>query len=124
MDGNVFSGNRVIAGAYPTDAAGQPITAGDFRFTQINADSVLVDYSSIRFTLMENGIKIIADEDFTLESRVGKTDRHFPALVSCSDKTLRLRYKDMDYGIQIIHGHFNGAKSICSEDGIIELNFI
>ena len=124
MDGNIFSGNRVIAGAYPTDAAGQPITAGDFRFTQINADSVLVDYSSIRFTLMENGIKIIADEDFTLESRVGKTDRHFPALVSCSDKTLRLRYKDMDYGIQIIHGHFNGAKSICSEDGIIELNFI
>jgi hypothetical protein len=83
-----------------------------------------VDYGSLRFTLMENWIKITADEDFILENRVGKTDRHFPALISCDGSTLWLTYNGASYGIRLTCGHFDGANRVCSEDGIIELQFI
>jgi hypothetical protein len=72
---------------------------------------------------MENGMKIIADEDFTLEARIGKTEHHFPTLVSCSDSNLHLHYNGMEYGIELTAGRFDGAAKICSEDGIIELKF-
>ena len=124
MDGNVYSGNGTIAGAYPVDAKGMPFAVGDFRFTQNGENSALVDYGSVRFTLMENGMKITADEDFTLDARIGKTDHHFPTLVSCSDRVLRLRYNDMEYGIELTAGRFDGATRILSEDGIIALRFI
>ena len=123
MDGNIFSGNGIIAGAYPTDAQGNNFPASDFQFTQNGESSALVDYGAIRFTLMENGMKITADEDFTLEARIGKTDRHFPDLISCTDTALRLHYNGMNYGIELTAGHFDGATKICSENGIIELQF-
>ena len=123
MDGNIFSGNGIIAGAYPTDAQGNNFPASDFQFTQNGESSALVDYGAIRFTLMENGMKITADEDFTLEARIGKTDRHFPTLDSCNSTALRLHYNGMNYGIELTAGHFDGATKICSENGIIELQF-
>lgn len=125
MDGNIFSGNHVIAGLYPMDAkSGEPLVAKNMRFTQIDTNTALVEYGCLRFTLMENGMKIIADKDFVLESRVGKTDRHFPILVSCSDNTICLDYKGTAYGVQVSWGHFDGTGKCCSEDGIIEFNFI
>jgi hypothetical protein len=114
----------VIAGAYPVDANGNGFQVKDFRFTQIDENSALVDYGAIRFTLTENGMKIVSDEDFVLETRIGKTDHHFPTLVSCSDNILRLHYNGMDYGIELTAGHFDGATKVCSQDGIIELHFI
>ena len=124
MDGNVYSGNQVIAGAYPVDTTGNGFQVKDFRFTQTGENSALVDYGAIRFSLTENGMKIVSDENFTLEARIGKTDHHFPTLVSCSDSILRLCYNGMEYGIELTAGHFDGAAKICSEDGIIELRFI
>ena len=124
VDGNVYSGNGVIAGAYPIDVNGNAFAAGDFRFTPIGENSALVDYGSIRFTLMENGMKIISDEDFTLDTRIGKMEHHFPTLVSCNDTTLCLHYNGMDYGIELTTGRFNGATEILSEDRTIELYFI
>ena len=124
VDGNIFSGNGAIAGAYPVDANGCGFPASDFRFTQNGENSALVDYGAIRFTLMENGMKITADEDFVIETRIGKTDRHFPTLVSQDDRTVQLRYDGMDYGIRLTAGRFDGATKVCSEDGIIELQFI
>jgi hypothetical protein len=54
VDGNVFSGNKIIAGAYPVDAkTGEAILSTDMRFTQTGENTALVDYGSIRFTLME-----------------------------------------------------------------------
>ena len=124
MDGNVYSGNQVIAGAYPVDANGNGFQVKDFQFTQTGENSALVDYGAIRFSLTENGMKIVSDENFTLEARIGKTDHHFPTLVSCSDSILRLCYNGMEYGIELTAGHFDGAAKICSENGIIELRFI
>lgn len=125
VDGNVFSGNKVIAGAYPVDAkTGEAILSTDMRFTQIGENAALVDYGSIRFTLLEQGMKIAADEDFIMDFRYGKTERHFPTLVSCTDKVLRLHYNGMDYGIELTAGRFDGATKVCSEDGIIELQII
>ena len=124
VDGNIFSGNHVIAGAYPTDLSGQPIIPTAMQFTQSGENSALVDYGTIRFTLMENWLKITADEDFILETRVGKTDRHFPTVVSCDKNQLRLSYNGATYGLQLDWGHFDGANKICSEDGIVELRII
>jgi len=124
MDGNIFSGNQVIAGGYPVKANKENFQVRDFCFTQIDENTALVDYGSLRFTLMENGMKIIADEDFVLENRIGKTDRHFPDLVFCDDSTLRLGYNGMEYGIELTVGNFEGPSRVSSEDGIIELRFI
>ena len=124
VDGNIFSGNHVIAGTYLTDPTGHPITASALQFTQNGESSALVDYGAIRFTLMENGLKITSDEDFVLETRVGKTDRHFPTLASCDDNKLLLSYNGTAYGIQLTVGHFDGPNKVCSEDGIIEVQFI
>lgn len=124
MDGNIFSGNQVIAGAYPVQINNENFLVGDFGFTQIDENTALVDYGSLRFTLMENGMKIIADEDFALENRIGKTDHHFPDLVFCDDSTLRLGYNGMEYGIELMVGNFEGPSRVSSEDGIIELRFI
>ena len=123
VDGNIHSGNGVIAGAYPLWQDGTRAAAADFRFTPTGPDSVLVDFGNIRFTLMERGMKIIADEDFTIEARIGKTDRHFPALVSWDTSTLALGYGGMEYGIALTMGRFEGPCRVCSEDGILELHF-
>ena len=123
MDGNVFSGNGIIAGDYPMGPGGTPFAPEDFRFTQTGPNSALVDFGSIRFTLMESGMKITADTDFTMEAHIGKTDRHFPALVSCDTSSLQLRYCDMDYSIRLTSGSFDGPGRICSEDGNITLSF-
>ena len=103
---------------------GEAILSTDMRFTQTGENTALVDYGSIRFTLMEQGMKITADEDFIMDFRYGKTDHFFPVLVSCNDKVLRLRHNGMDYGIELTAGRFDGATKVCSEDGCIELNFI
>ena len=124
MDGNIFSGNGTIAGAYPMDAQGNHFPASDFRFTQTGENDALVDFGAIRFTLMEDWLKITADEDFTIDARIGKTDRHFPALVSRSDDTLRLCYAGTEYGVQLTEGRFDPAGNIHSKDGVIELKFI
>lgn len=121
VDGNIHSGNHVIAGAYPVDLSGQPIVPAGMCFTQNGENSAFVDYGTLRVTLMENWLKISADEEFVLENRVGKKDRHFPTLVSCDGSTLRLSYRGTTYAIELAAGHFDGPNKLCSEDGIIEL---
>ena len=123
MDGNVFSGNQIIAGAYPTSPEGKLFSVGDFRFTETGPDSALVDFGSIRIHLTERGVRIMADGDFTLENRIGKTDRHFPTLVSCNASALQLQYGGMEYTVALTAGHFEGPKRICSENGVIEVFF-
>ena len=121
IDGNIFSGNNITAGIYPFDLAGQPITTSALQFSQCGEHTALVDYGSLRFTLLENRIKISADEDFVLEVHVGKKDRHFPTVLSCDSSMLQLSYNGMTYGLQLTCGHFDGANKLCSEDGTLEL---
>ena len=122
MDGNIYSGNGTVAGVWPLDGNGKGIAAGDFRYTPTGPDSALVDFGSIRFTLMERGLKIICDEDFTLEARIGKRDRHFPEPVSWGGGELRLRCSGMDYGISLSAGRFDGPGRIRSEEGTVEVH--
>lgn len=123
MDGNIFSGNQVIAGSYLMDGSGKCFPAGDFSFTQTGENSALVDFGKIRFTLLESGLKITADEDFVLKNRVGKTDRHFPQLLSQNDNTLRLCYDGVEYSLELTAGHFDTPEKVCSDAGVIELHF-
>lgn len=122
MDGNIFSGNGVVAGCYPVGTEGKTFVPADFRFTETGPDSALADYGCIRFTLTERGICMEADGEFTLENRIGKTDRHFPELLSCTEKQLRLRYNAVEYAVTLASGRFDGTGRICSENGCIELN--
>ena len=68
-------------------------------------------------------MKITVDEDFVLENREGKTDRHFPQLLSQSDNTLRLRYDGVEYSLELTAGHFDTPEKVCSDAGVIELRF-
>ncbi len=124
VDGNIHSGNGIIAGAYPAWQNGKPVPVEDFRFIQTRPDSAVVDFGVIRFTLTEQSISITADRDFVLENRIGKTDRHFPALVSCDDKELHLRYSGMEYRIRLAAGQFEGTRQLRSEDGMLELTIL
>ena len=45
-------------------------------------------------------------------------------VVSCDDKVLRLSYEGVEYGIKLITGRFEDAGKICSEGGVIELQFL
>ena len=124
IDGNIHSGNGIIAGAYPNWRSGEPIAAKDFRFTQTGQDSAIVDFGCIRFVLAENTITITADRDFFLKTRMGKVCRHFPAPVSCTDTELLLNYDGMEYGIRLTAGRFEETDTVSSHERSIELHFI
>ena len=124
MDGNIFSGNGTIAGSYLCWFQGEPIRVGDCRFTQTNPDTAVVDFGSICFTLTEKGITITADQEFTLENRVGKTETHFPTILSYTDTLLQLEYNSIHYAIRLNQGHFEGPGRICSENNGITLHIL
>ncbi len=48
----------------------------------------------------------------------------FDNFVSCDDNKLHLSYNGAAYGILLTAGHFDGPSKVCSEDGIIEVQFI
>jgi len=120
MDGNLYSGSGTVAGCYAVTASGAPLSVGDFRFCQTGPDSARVDYGTICFELNGKGIKITSDQEFALEIRFGRSDRHFPNILSCSDSILRLRYHDQEYGIALTTGSFDGPGRLRSENGCIE----
>jgi hypothetical protein len=95
----------------------------DFRFTETGPDSAVVDFGSLRFELTQQRIRITAPQNFILENRIGKTDRHFPGLVSWGDTDLRLAYSGMEYGLTLAAGHFDSPEKLRSEDGCIEICF-
>lgn len=91
MDGNLYTGGGILAGVYLLDEDGKTVSGSDFRFTQTGPGSALIDYGSIRFHVTERGITVTGANGLALESRIGRTDRHFPALLALDDTALRLR---------------------------------
>ena len=67
-------------------------------------------------------MKISCGEDFTLEARIGKKDRHFPELVFCRERELRHFYNGMEYGLTLTAGRFDGPGLIRSEAGTVEVH--
>lgn len=124
MDGNIYSGNGIIAGSYIVDTSGKPFPAEDFRFEQTGPDCAVVDFGSIRFTLTEQGIRIAADKKFTLENRVGNAETHFPAISACTDTLMQLEYDNIRYAIGLDQGRFEGPGLIQSESNGITLHIL
>ena len=124
MDGNIYSGNGIIAGTYIVNTDGTPFPAEDFRFEQTGPDCAVVDFGSIRFTLTEQGIRIAADKEFTLENRVGKAETHFPAISACTDTLMQLEYDNIRYAIGLDQGRFEGPGRIQSESNGITLHIL
>ena len=120
MDGNLMTGNGIIAGGYFCTADGTPITAGDYRFSETGEGTALVDYGKIRILLKEQGMEILSEEDFCLQWRVGKKSHHMPQCTSRDEKEVKLSYHDADYGIRLARGFFSEGQ-IRSENGRVEV---
>lgn len=123
VDGNLMSGNGTIAGVYLRDGEGHPIATEDFRFSEPEEGTALVNFGSVRILLREQGMEFHSDGEFVLEWCAGKQDRHMPVFTSCEEKKVSLSYNGTDYCIRLKQGVFlNGG--IRSEDGAAKLLFV
>lgn len=123
VDGNRNSGNGVVAGLYLTAADGSPIKLKDYRFTELDHGSALLDYGQLTVKLCENGIQISANSEFCIDVHIGVKKEHIPTIVAASDDVITLSYRGMQYGIRLIAGRFENEKKLCSEDGVIAAEF-
>ena len=122
-DGNRHSGNGIAAGIRIL-RDGLPIRAGRMTFTDTQNGTARVDYESFSVLLREDGFALIADGDFTLRYRYGRTDDHMPQLVRVEAQTLLLRYDDTVYGLRLKTGTFAGAAEVRSQNGRIDCRII
>ena len=123
MDGNLMTGNGIIAGGYFCTSDGEPVYGKDYRFTETGENTALIDYGRIRIILKEQGMEIRSEGDFCLQWRTGRQDRHMPRCVSRREKDVSLRYNGEDYSIHLGRGSFV-PKGIRSENGIVEISFL
>ena len=119
IDGNLMSGNGIIAGGYLCRSDGRPICSEGFSFSQPEEGTALADHGCVRVLLTEREIRIFSDKGFSLDIRIGKKDRHFPALVSQTEREAVLAYHGTEYTILLEKGRFREDGSIQSEDGEI-----
>ena len=122
IDGNLMSGNGIIAGGYLRGADGRPICSEGFTFSQPEEGTALADHGRVKVLLTEREIRIFSDEEFSLDIRIGKKGRHFPALVSQTDREAVLAYQGTEYTVRLKTGRFRKDGSIQSEDGEIVIS--
>ena len=119
IDGNLMSGNGIIAGGYLCGSDGRPIRSEGFTFSQPEEGTALADHGRVKVLLTEREIRIQSREEFSLDIRIGKRGRHFPALVSQTDREAVLAYQGTEYTVRLKTGRFRKDGSIQSEDGEI-----
>ena len=120
-DGNLMSGNGTVAGIYLCGSDGAPIMSEGYRFSEPDAGATLADHGNIRILMKEREIRIQSDEEFSLDIRIGKRDRHFPSLVSRTDREAVLTYGGMEYSVRLEKGFFGEDGKVWSEDGEIRI---
>ncbi len=124
-DGNIHSGNGVLAGLYFLDAETcKEIPTQPYRFSETATDAAEIDFGSLLFTLTKDGIKITADRPFKMEYRLGKTDRHIPTVKAFDENRICLNYKDTDYGLELACGRFESKLTAISDNNCIEIKII
>jgi hypothetical protein len=121
IDGNLMSGNGTVAGIYLCGSDGAPIMSEGYRFSEPEAGATLADHGNIRILMKEREIRIQSDEELSLDIRIGKKDRHFPTLLSRTDREAVLSYGGMEYSVRLEKGCFREDGNIRSEDGEIQV---
>lgn len=123
IDGYRNSGKGVLSGGYIEFEDGSEPTFDKMNFEEIDSNTALVSYGSLKFMLFEDGIEITADKPFSLTVKYGGKSEHFPALKFFDDKILALSYKGTDYSIKAETGIFTSAKTMKSQDNKIKVIF-
>jgi len=122
IDGFRHTGYKTVAGGFFAFENGHKPDGQTFLFRE-EADTALIDYDDLHFTLTENTVTISADRPFTLVYRYGKTDDHFPKATHQSERALTLVYNDVPYTILASEGRFVSSTTIASENNRIVLTF-
>ncbi len=128
VDGNLFSGNGIYAGAYPLFRGAGGLIEPEMRdFTCFEGEEgdCVVDFGTMCFTLYEDRMLIRGPEGFVLSCRVGRKDPpHYPTLVAWDEKQVTLRHMGTAYGVRAEKGTFRDPYTLISEDGVIEVVFV
>ncbi|MGN1409822.1 MAG: hypothetical protein ACI4XJ_06560 [Eubacteriales bacterium] len=119
VDGNRFSGNGVLAGAYITKG-GKAVENRPVTFEEVG-DTARVSFGDIVFTLTENSVSIELGE-CEIENRIGK-DEACPTVAGLSSDKITLRYAGCTYSIKLGCGKFADENHIRPENGRITVIF-
>ncbi len=121
-DGNIHSGNGVLAGVYFLDGeTGEDIRVSDYVFSETPTGAARADFGKLCFTLCEDRILIDSTRPFRLSCLFGKTDNHMPSLLSSTPTELRLSYLGTAYGLELKKGRFTSPTELVSQDNGIEI---
>lgn len=108
VDGNLYTGNGVWAGAYFTYTDGTRPVAAQPQFTDLGNGQARVTYGELTFTLKEKGFTITAPKPFTVENRIGISSgsERLMQTKAVTPQCLSLSYQGMDYALEAVTGHF------------------
>lgn len=121
-DGNRHSGNGVVAGLWLTKD-GAPMMVGKLTFEDAGNGKMRLDYGNFKVLAEETKLTLKAEDDFTLENRLGRKDDHLPSVVEMTGKSLTLSYQGAKYRVILTKGRFETPTKISSEDGEIKATF-
>ena len=124
IDGNRFSGNGVIAGAYFARADGTPVQAGKMRFADLGDGKARADFGEIRALLKRDALRFESSGEFTLENRIGKDGGCKPETLLKDDQTVLFTYKNVKYALFAEKGRFLSPEKAVSENGVLEIRIL
>lgn len=124
-DGNIHSGNGILAGVYFTDCkTGNEVQCDKLVFSEVSEGVAKADFGSISLTLTEDSILAESVTPVALRYRFGKSDTHFPKVEKRTEKKLSLTYDGISYGLELAKGRFESDTEISGENGLIEIRII
>ncbi len=116
VDGNRFSGNGILSGAYIV-YDNKPIENRPLVFGETEDGAAKVRFGDIVFTLTEGSIEVKLGS-CEIENRIGRNDG-CPAVVDLCEKKITLSYSGCAYGITLTSGKFTAPTHIIPENGVI-----
>jgi len=121
VDGNRYSGNGILAGAFLKYSDGKSPVCGKMVFTDTGNGTACVQYGSVKVELDEAGFVITADESFVLENHIGRDGGHLWTAESVSENELRLKYNGEEYSVKLDCGHFRDEKTMVSSGNALSV---
>lgn len=121
VEGNLSSGNGLIAGAYIVNENGSVLNTDIFTFTDEDNGTARVDYGEFILTLYESSVSVKAKTDFRIENKIGLYLAHLPKVISVDRNTLLLSHNGTEYRLVLEKGFFIDANTIHSDNCEIKI---
>ena len=132
VDGNRFSGNGIVAGAYPyevVNGAKQPLTFKDVLYEELGGNAVVTftetSCGDIEITLSEDKITVLCSDEtkeFGFDYKFDASADRLPVLESITSDSVILSHRGFPYALKLTQGKFvDGGLAVESEDGVLEL---